>query len=280
MASIEYTLYRIKFIVPYKSDLLDPYQFSPASLFHFLLQEKPSMTLRPGITWHIGNLTTFTDDTGYFAVGRTTKATISKFNEVTSDFVEEELETSPYTHCVYATSIGLLGIAHKSSLATTTDGVARRLESLFSKNDTIRSRSIAVEILPIPDPTDFLTELTTAYQISKFTATFKGPNPWDADAYFQRPLAALLNAANGIKGQATLKGKDLDSDVLTEIARSTAATGNPATARIKRSLKSKPETIKMKKDGVKRRYEAEEHNPADVIADLTQVYKRVRSDDQ
>jgi len=74
--------------------------------------------------------------------------------------------------------------------------------------------------------------LASAYRVTRFAATFRGPNPFDADEYFQKPLSVYLLATDGEKGKAQVQGKDLNRQALQEVTRSTAATGNEASARI------------------------------------------------
>jgi hypothetical protein len=80
----------------------------------------------------------------------------------------------------------------------------------------ISENNISVEIRPIPDPEGFLRALNTAYRVSRFTATFRGPNPFDADEHFQKPLAVYLSAAKGVKGRTQIQGEDLNRKVLQE----------------------------------------------------------------
>lgn len=278
MASVEYSLFRAKFIKPRQGSFLHV-DLTPEDVFLQALEEKPSAELRKGYIWHIGNLRMFSSDTGYFAVGRTTNATIEKFDETSGNFVEEELETSPYTHCVFNAQLGILGVARKSSLSVTAKGIAARIEQLLSISSVVAQNTISVEIAPIPDPEGFLRALVSAYRVMRFSATFHGPNPFDADEHFQKPLSVYLSAAGGQKGKTQIQGEDLKRDVLEAVTRSTAATGNEASARIARSKAQKPITINLKGDPVKRRYDEEEHNPEVVLADLTNLYHRVRSDE-
>jgi len=279
MASIEYSLFRAKFIKSPQTSLLDE-NLTANQLFLNSLAEKPSAELRMGNIWHIGNIEHFSDTTGYFAVGRTTNSIIEKFDDLSGNFVEEELEESPYTHCVFDTQIGLIGIAKKTNLAPTSINIADRIEDLLSQSKIIRENNVSVEIRPIPDPEGFLIALASAYQVSSFTAWFRGPNPFDADEHFQKPLSVYLSAANGEKGKAQILGEDLNRKVLQDVTRSTAATGNEASARIKKSGSQKSITINLKGDPVKRRYDEEEHQPQQVLADLTSLYHRIRNDDR
>jgi hypothetical protein len=277
MASIEYSLFRVKFVRPSQTSFLHD-ELTPHRIFLEALNERPSAELRSGFVWHIGNIDRFTADTGYFAIGRTTNSTIEKYDAATGNFTEEELEQSPYTHCVFDARIGLLGIAKKSGLTPTTKGIAARAQELFSRTKPVKRNQIIVEIVPIPDPEGFLKMLQHAYRVYRFTATFRGPNPFDADEYFQKPLAKYLSAAGGEKGKTEIQGDDLNRDVLEEVTRSTAATGNEASARIIRQRAQKPVTINLKGDPIKKRYAEHQHDPELVLADLLEVYERVRHD--
>jgi len=99
-------------------------------------------------------------------------------------------------------------------------------------------------------------------------------------SFFQRPLSVYLAAANGIKGKSQITGEDLNREVLESVTRSTAATGNEASARITKRRRQKPITINLKGDPVKRGYAEDEHQPEAVLADLTRIYARVRNDER
>lgn len=278
MPSIEYSLFRVKMVRPHQTSFLHD-ELTPRDLLLQAILEKPSGELRKGFHWHIGNIQMFDQFTGYFAAGRTTTSTIEKFDEETSNFVEEEQEESPYTHCVFDATIGFIGIAKKSNLSQTTKGIAARLEQLLSLASVVVRNDIVVEIRPIPDPEGFLKAIETAFRVFTFSATFGGPNPFDADEHFQRPLSVYLNAAEGIKGKTTISGADLNRNILQEVTRSTAATGNEASARIQKSKRQKTITVNLKGDPVKRRYDEHDHQPKVVLADLAAQYRRVRSDE-
>jgi hypothetical protein len=277
MSTIEYSLFRAKFIVPSQGSFF-PEHFRPEHRLISAVSEKPSVTTKSGHEWHIGNVRMFNDWQGYFAVGRTTTSTIEKFDTQTGDFIEEELEQSPYTHCVFDSHIGLIGIAKKLSLSQHTKGIASRLEFLLSSTDVVALDRLTVEVRPIPDPEGFLRSIETALRVFRFSATFRGPNPFDADEYFQKPLSAYLSAARGTKGIATIRGDNLDRDVIAQVTRSTAATGNEASARLLKPGHRKAVTVNLQGDPVKRRYEEETHMPDLVLQDLIELYHQVRHD--
>lgn len=283
MPTIEYSLFRANFIKSHQPSLFGPdsssfnTELSSASLFLGALQERPSAETRNGRVWHIGNIRLFSEFSGYFAVGRTTKSTIEKFDETSRDFREEELETSPYTHCVFDAGLGIIGIARKTTLAPTVRGISTRIQQLLAATQTVANRNVSVEIAPIPDPEGFLRTIESAYRIFRFTATFRGPNPFDADEYFQKPLSVYLSAVNGKKGKAQVQGDDLDRAALQAVTRSTAATGNEASATLTKERAQKSITIHLKGDAVKRAYDEDEHNPEEVLEDLRELYRGVRN---
>jgi hypothetical protein len=67
---------------------------------------------------------------------------------------------------------------------------------------------------------------------------------------------------------------------LEAVTRSTAATGNDASARVAKTNAQKAITINLKGDPVKRRYDEDEHVPETVLTDLTNLYRRVRHDER
>jgi len=276
MASIEYSLFRAKFVLPLQKLLFDKAP-SPRDMFIEAINDRPSAELRAGYTWHIGNIRKFTDQAGYFAVGRTTSATVEKFDQGTGNFLEEELETSPYTHVVFDASIGILGIAKKPALAPSAKGIASKIQLLLGQTKIVLENEVDVEIAPIPDPDGFIKAIAAAYRVTRFTASFKGPNPIDADELFQRPLAVYCSAVGGEKGKTVVQGADLNRETVQAVARSSAATGNDASARIVKTPKQKPITVTLAGDAIKKKYDEDTHDPKEVLADMMSLYKKVRS---
>ncbi|WP_144970132.1 hypothetical protein [Bremerella volcania] len=234
--------------------------------------------MRAGRTWHIGNIENFEKDKGYFAFGRTTRTTNTKFDEDTGNFVEEDFETSPYTHVVFNTAIGFLGIAHNHRLARRPTGIASKLQQVLRRTAIVMDTDVEVLISPISDPEGFLRTIARAYRVLRFTAHFTGPNPFDADEFFQKPLSVYAAKANAAKGKAQIDGEDLDKSVVSEVARSTAATGNKASARVKRTRNQAPETVGLRGEPIKRRFDEMTHDPENVVDELTSAYDKVRQD--
>ena len=234
------------------------------------------MELRENYIWHVGNITMLTPYRGYLAIGRTTLTTLAKYDNRSGNFVDEPGETSPYTHVVFDSSIGVLAISKKLLLAPTTKGIASALARLLQSTQIVIKNEIDVEIGIIPDPKGFLQRVHSAYAVKKFTATFTGPNPFDADEYFQKPLSIYAKAADAAGGKATISGEGLNKEVVEEVAKSTAATGNKASARIQDHRGKRCVTVNMSGDPVKMVYEEDSHDIAAVAEDMVEEYNRVR----
>lgn len=274
MATREYYLYRAKFIKPAQLPLLVE-NISSMDLFLNSIHDKPDYTLPSGSEWHIGNVKMFDNFTGSFAVGRTTKTTFEKFDVEAGDFVDELDDSGPYTVVIFDANIGLLGIAKKSKLAPHPSSIARRIKDLFLTTNTAIDSGIDVRVDVIPDPEDFLEKLRGAYSIRKFKATFTGPNPVDADELFQKPLSVYAQNIGAISGTLEVTGDALNEEVAESVAKSTAATGNTASARIIPSLGIKAKNIKMKGDAVVVIVDEEASN-SQVLEQMQIEYIRVR----
>jgi hypothetical protein len=278
MATIEFHLFRAKFIRPAQKMLFEE-EGSAETLLWKSVMERPSVQLRKGYDWHIGNVERYPGDLASFAIGRVTKSTFEKWDEESKNFIVESTETSPYTHVVAALHYGVLGIAQKHALKTTTKNLANNLARLLAKTKTVRDNDARVEVSLIPDPEGFIRTLQQAVRVSMFEATFTGPNPFDADEYFQKPLSRLLNEASGQKGKAQLRGEDLRREVLVGIAKSTAATGNAAKAKVLKSRGGKWTTQHLSGDPVKVKFEVEGLTQATAAQGVLDRYKRLSQND-
>ncbi|MDN3679648.1 hypothetical protein BH581_11655 [Vibrio splendidus] len=274
MAGTEYYLYRVKFIKPAQLSLLLP-SLSPSQVFLEAINEKPEMMLSSGSEWHLGNVDFFDQLTGSFAIGRTTKTTLEKFDKESGNFIDQLDDSSPYTTVVFDCRIGLLGIAKKSKLAPDAETVARRIRGLFEKSETVIHTGSEVKVNFIPDPQGFIQKLRAAYAIKSFKATFTGPNPVDADELFQKPLSVYAQQIGAQTGSLEVKGEALNEEVAESIAKSTAATANTASARIIPAEGKKVVPIRMKGDAVSVVVSLDA-SYRDVLARIQDEYSRVR----
>jgi hypothetical protein len=86
-------------------------------------------------------------------------------------------------------------IARKTKLSPTVNGIAGKIQLLFRRAKIVRSYEVEVTVDFLRDPKTFLALLESAYSVKKVSATFGGPNPFDADGFFQRPLLVYLQNA-------------------------------------------------------------------------------------
>ena len=270
----EYHLYRAKFIKPAQLPLFVKSK-SSMELFLESIHDKPEYTLSSGSEWHLGNVRMLDEFSGSFAVGRTTKTTVEKFDKETGDFVDELDDSGPYTVVIFDAKIGLLGIAKKSKLAPNASSIARRIKDLLLTTRVAIESGIEIRVDVIPDPEDFLDKLRGAYSIRKFRATFTGPNPVDADELFQKTLSVYAQSMGASSGTLEVVGEALNEEVAESVAKSTAATGNTASARVIPNKGTKAKNIKMKGDAVVVAVEDDATN-SQVLEQMHAEYMRVR----
>lgn len=257
---LKFQLFRIKVYLPLQLDGLTPPK-SRSQILNTAIESVPSAELRRGQTWHIGNVLKIDEGGLYFRVGKTTRAT----NEVyqSGNFLDEEYETSPYTHAVVDLDLEVCAIAQKTRLSPTAKGIANQLGKLLNGTDIVRTQAVKVEVDDIPDPEGFISQLQKAFSISTFWITFSRPNPFDVNDDFIKPVQKLLNESNGAKGKMELKGENLSEGPLEELARSAASTGNDAAAIIQTRPKAKKVKRFLKRNPVILQYD-----------DLTELEKK------
>lgn len=275
---VDFFLYRIKLAFPAQRSLFEE-DLTREQIFLRVLREKPSFELRPGNYWHIGNISFLDDTGGYFAVGRTTKSILEKYDLTSGNFLEEMLETSPYTHVFFDCHIGFLAIATKYKLSPTVSGIARKIKKLFENSEVIASSGVIVAVDPISDPSDFIVFLRSAFNIRRFEVTFSRSNPFDADEFFQKPMEKYLDASNGQEGRTAIVGEDLDSETLVQVTKSVAATGNDAKATLRPYRDARYSTKRLRSNPAHFKYEGEELDKREALTASRDAYANIRESD-
>jgi len=275
MQATEYHLYRAKFIKPAQSDIFITEHLTAREMFEKGLNERPSLELRANNVWHIGNVEKITNSGGRFAIGRTTKATIEKFDFISGNFKELIDDSGPYTFVYYDSQLGLLGIGKKTKVAPYVKSIARKIQKLLSNTELVIQYQIEVRVDFIPDPESFLQKIRSAYAIKQFKAYFTGPNPIDADDLFQRPMSFYCQQLEGDHGSVVVTGASLNEDSVSAVAKSTAATGNSASALIQPERGARPIKISFQGDARKIMIESDmnKHEALEIIQD---GYREVR----
>jgi hypothetical protein len=211
-----------------------------------IITSHPSHEIRKGYVWRIGN-DKIVDDIGIvFAVGRTTVANKELYDVDKKNFTESYGEDSSFTYAFYDFKTEVLGIIQKTKLCPTARGIANNLQKLLNADALTKEYHIRVEISEIPDPESFIEQIHNAYAVTEFTMGFSEPNPFDPEKLFHKPMENLLREASGLDGKTIIYGEELDKDVIEELARSAASTGNTASAKIRKERDHKPVSRYMK----------------------------------
>jgi hypothetical protein len=227
---LNFHLFRIKVYPRQQMDLFEK-ERSPSEIFRQTILSFPSVELRKGKVWQIGNVTPIDNVGIYFRVGRTSKSKIELCPK--GNFIDEKFDSAPYTHVLLDVELEVCAIAKKSRLSPKPTGIASQLGRLLNQPERGRQFKARFEIVEINDPEDFVTHIRHAYVISKFWVTFSKPNPFDVDKDFVGPMEKLLDSANGEKGKTEVKGENLNAERLEEIARSAASTYGMDKTRVK-----------------------------------------------
>jgi hypothetical protein len=94
-----------------------------------------------------------------------------------------------------------------------------------------------------------------------------------------RPAQQAAMELRAQKGQTTFAGSALDSEKAEDLVRSTASTGNDASASIQEQPESRPVRIRLSKDAVLFRSEADnvEASADEALSALRRRYDQIRS---
>ena len=225
---LEFQLFRIKVYPSNQLNIFEGDKSRPEILKNAIYQ-KPSTEFRKSLIWHIGNIQELDNTSIYFRLGRTSKSTIEVYKE--GNFIDQPFETAPYTHIFLDIYLELCAIAKKSKLSPKAKGISSQFIRLLNK---IQTQEATFQIEQINDPKDFIGYLEEAYSISNFWVTFSRPNIFDTDNDFIKPFQRFLSESDGEKGKAEIKGKNLNTDILKNIARSAASTGDDAAAQLQK----------------------------------------------
>lgn len=277
MSTLEYHLYRIKFIKPSQADLFNS-EISAKEMFKQGLVERPSLELRQNNIWHIGNVENLTEYGGRFAVGRTTLTTVEKFDADTGNFKELLDDSSPYTFVYFDSRLGVLGIGKKAKVASDVKSIAKKIQKLFSATRLVKYFQVDVKVEFIRHPEGFLQKIHDAYAIKRFKATFTGPNPIDADELFQKPMSYYCQQLDAEQGNVVVTGESLNENAVAAVAavaKSTAATANDASALIQNERGERPVSISFKGDAKKVIVE-ENMTPKEVLFTIQETYREIR----
>jgi hypothetical protein len=243
-----------------------------------LILAKPSAELRQSFMWHIGNVKLLDSDSAYFAIGRTTKSIVELYDIKARDFILGEYPEAPYTHAYIDFNLQVLAIAYKKRLAQYTKTIGKQLEKLLNAQKILQDVDTTADIAPLNDPRDFLTHIKEASIVKKFTAEITLPNPFDSSEDWEKPFQHFVRSVEGNKGKAIVSGDDLNRNVIEEVTRACAASGNDVSALMKDTEIGRFRTRHLKGLAVTLDYDDEdpEETRESFIKEIREIYNKIK----
>ncbi len=276
---LEFQLFRLKVFPTRQGDLFRN-EMTRAEVLAAVIRSVPEVELREGSVWHIGNVSDVEETALYFRLGRTTKSTVERYKD--GNFVDEPFEAAPYTHVIVDLELEVSAIARKPRLSPRANAIADAFARLLNESQEGARLNAKFEIGEMADPEEFIAQLASAYNVSKFWVAFSKPNPFDVNQDFVRPMQKLLSDSDGDQGKTELKGTALRPEVLQDVARSAAATGDNAGAtmqldqagqRVKKTLRQNPVVITQEDV-------TETEDKKTLLRRMREVYRRIRGRDE
>lgn len=227
-------LFRVKFIRDHQKNIFDD-GATPEQIFINAIKEKPSIKLPRGGEWKLSNLENIGIHGGKFAVGRITQANTDKYDYSSDEFIETKDQQGPFATIYFDSRLGVVAIEEKSKVNSKVDATAKRLHDLLNQSDAVSNRMIKCRVQELRDPDDFIKKIKESTRVLSLRSTFTGPNPVDADDYFQKPLEVYADKSKADRGVIQIFGSNLDKEVVIAVARTNAATSNDASAKIEKN---------------------------------------------
>ena len=210
------------------------------------IQSTPTANVGRGSEWHIGKPEVVGDGAIGFKMGRTTAVTVPKFDIETHDFFESEVESAPYTFGIFDRETQACGIVKKSGVSQSPTEISAKLERLLNASAAPETAGFRIVVDPIPDPESFIEQMRTASSITKFSFVASFENPFDVEELIQRPAERFAEAVGADTAKVEVQGEKLNEEVLEELARGVASTGEQATATVRQEGTSRGKRIYLR----------------------------------
>lgn len=230
---------------------------SPADIILDAIRSAPTANVGRGSEWHIGKPEVVDGGAIGFKMGRTTAVTVPQFDVEAHDFYEAEVERAPYTFGLFDSETQACGIVKKAGVSQNASEVAAKLERLLNASAAPEKAGYRIVVDPITDPQGFIEQLRSASTITRFSFTASFPNPFDVEALIQRPAEEFTKVAGGEKTKVEVRGENLNEEVLEDLARGIASTGDQASATIRQKGIRRGKPIYLRGNPVQESVEAE-----------------------
>ena len=127
---------------------------------------------------------------------------------------------------------------------------------------------IVFEIKAIANPKKFLEQIQNAYSVKELTVEISLPNLFNVKNDFEQPLAKYIQEIKGEKGQAIIKGEDLNRDIIGKTTKSATNKGNEVKAKIVEEQNSKQISISTRKSVIIRDLDESISNDIDKVINI------------
>lgn len=277
---MDFHLFRIKVLRDPQFDAFRTDASAPEILAR-AIESRPDAQSPRGRTWSIANIERLDDSGVYFRFGRIATRVVPVRDENSGDFTEALLRAAPHTHVVIDLETEVCAIGHNTDLAPSPRATARRLKQVLGATPTAKEYGVRFHISEISRPDTFLQEIHSAYAITSFTVYFTPPNPFDIRDDFHRQMEQLAAEAGATIGRTVISGPALDTERLTALTRSAAATGDNVKARVREARGGRPRVQSLKGSTAQiSNASAETENARHgLLTRIRTLYQKIRGDD-
>lgn len=251
----------------------------PAAIITEALLARPTANVGRGSEWHIGHSEELPNDGVIFQMGRTVSGTAPQFDVEKHSFFEAEVERAPYTIGVFDQRHQTAGIIKKSGVSQSLSEISAKLERLLNAVGNAELANVRIVVDPINDPADFIQQLREASAITKFSFTAAFPNPHDVELLIQRPAEEFTKAAGGLRTKVEVEGESLNKDLLEDLTKGVASTGDQAAASVRKAGASRTTRIYLGRNPVLEPIEeaASKSLYQVILAAVREAYDRIRN---
>jgi hypothetical protein len=205
----------------------------PSTIISEALFAMPTAHVGRGSEWHIGRPERLPSDGIGFQMGRVQAVTEPHFDTELHWFFEAETQRAPFTIGVFDQRHQACGIIRKSGVSQSAGEVAGKLEKLLNATPFPESAGYRIVADPISDPQQFVEQIRGAHEVTSFTFFAGFENPFDVENLIQRPAEKFNKLVGGDRTKVEVQGDNLNRDVLEELTRGVASTGDYAAANIR-----------------------------------------------
>lgn len=255
----------------------------PSEVILEALRSTPQAPVARGADWRIAKPEEVSGGGLGFKMGRTAALKVPQYDAQSRDFIEAEVQSAPYTFGVFDPKTQACGIVKKTGVSLSAKEISKKLEKLLNSTSIPTDAGCYIVVDPIPDPDDFIDQLRSAAEITKFRFTATFSNPFDVQRLIQKPAEEFTEAVGGDVTTVEVHGENLNPELLEDLTRGVVSTGDEAAASVRQTPDSRAKRIHLKGNPVQEPVEEQETSKNWYLAifEATRsAYNRVRKLEQ